>query len=549
MKFENILAATGGFGLYQKVLCFVLIPLTTGVIGLVYCCQLLVLSAPQFRCSNSAANTSLLTNESEVWTLSTDYSYVTNERLGEGPDNTWDGSCTTEAGTPNPCSTWEYDYSNIFPTLASEEDWVCDSAWRPYTVLTAFWVGNTIGACILGLLSDKFGRRPIVLICCLVYGGAGIASAFVRNYFAFLFLRIMTGSVHHTLSHLTFVLVMEFCETDRRSVPLFTIMMTYTLATLIAPVVAYWVWNWQVLVAVTAAPSFLPVLLYKWIPESASWLITQNRPLAAAKLLHTISRVNKKRISESELLEMISHLSNEKELLANEDIELEKNAAVSSSPSRDAASSNETEAEVITAVLKYPILRKQIALVMVIWMVGCMCYFGHAQNTSNLDDNMLMSFFLGALVEVPAWSAPWLIERLGRRPPLMGAYFLSGATGLIYGGLVLLDVTWPSLVVGLLGRFAITVAYYISLQYGPEVIPTVVRGQGVALAETLGGVAIFLSPLVVYLVKIYLGLPLMVFGLLGLVAGTLTFFLPETKNVALPNTLHEAEETWRKKAR
>ena len=40
--------------------------------------------------------------------------------------------------------------------------------------------------------------------------------------------------------------------------------------------------------------------------------------------------------------------------------------------------------------------------------------------------------------------------------------------------------------------------YY--LQYGSEIFPTVIRGQGVALCEIVGGVAIFVSPLVVYLV-------------------------------------------------
>lgn len=59
---------------------------------------------------------------------------------------------------------------------------------------------------------------------------------------------------------------------------------------------------------------------------------------------------------------------------------------------------------------------------------------------------------------------------------------------------------WLSLTLALVGRSTITGAYYITLQYGPEVFPTVVRGQGVALAETLGGIAIFLSPSIVYLV-------------------------------------------------
>ena len=40
--------------------------------------------------------------------------------------------------------------------------------------------------------------------------------------------------------------------------------------------------------------------------------------------------------------------------------------------------------------------------------------------------------------------------------------------------------------------------------YAVEVFPTVIRGQGVAISETLGGIAIFMSPLIVYLVRISL---------------------------------------------
>ena len=49
-----------------------------------------------------------------------------------------------------------------------------------------------------------------------------------------------------------------------------------------------------------------------------------------------------------------------------------------------------------------------------------------------------------------------------------------------------------------------TAAYFITLQYVPEIFPTAVRGQGIALAETMGGAAIFVSPLIVHLVSVML---------------------------------------------
>ena len=65
-------------------------------------------------------------------------------------------------------------------------------------------------------------------------------------------------------------------------------------------------------------------------------------------------------------------------------------------------------------------------------MIAYMCYYGHTQNTSHLGSNILISYLLGALVEIPAWGAPWLIEKLGRKPPMMVAFVLSGIAGILY---------------------------------------------------------------------------------------------------------------------
>ena len=62
-------------------------------------------------------------------------------------------------------------------------------------------------------------------------------------------------------------------------------------------------------------------------------------------------------------------------------------------------------------------------------------------------------------------------------------------------------MTWLLITVALIGRMTITAGYYITLQYGPEIFPTVIRGQGVAVSETLGGLAIFISPMIVFLVS------------------------------------------------
>lgn len=61
----------------------------------------------------------------------------------------------------------------------------------------------------------------------------------------------------------------------------------------------------------------------------------------------------------------------------------------------------------------------------------------------------------------------------------------------------------PSATLAIMGRFAINISYNIGLQYAAEILPTVVRAQGVALIHIMGYVASIIAPFVVYLVRFY----------------------------------------------
>lgn len=94
----------------------------------------------------------------------------------------------------------------------------------------------------------------------------------------------------------------------------------------------------------------------------------------------------------------------------------------------------------------------------------------------------------------------------------------------------------------IVGRFWVNISYNIGLQYAAEVLPTVVRAQGVALIHIMGYVASILAPFVVYLDVVSSVLPLLVLGTMGIMGGLLTLFLPETLDKDLPQTLQDGED-------
>lgn len=87
------------------------------------------------------------------------------------------------------------------------------------------------------------------------------------------------------------------------------------------------------------------------------------------------------------------------------------------------------------------------------------------------------------------------------------------------------------------GRFFINCSYNIDLQVTAEYLPTVVRGQGVALVHNLGYVANILSPLVMYLQVINSSLPFWILAAVGSIGASAILFLPETMGKALPQVL------------
>lgn len=227
MQFEDILEEVGSFGLYQKVLCFFLIPFTTGLCGFVYYAQLFVLTAPQHRCHLSSPGGStdsqedvfyshvahLINNTEQNAPALDPYSCLQYPSNMSGDFSFLLNNTSSLDQLPPPSVTctngWEYDTTHMFPTFTSQSDWVCDAAWQPYLVVSLFWVGNMFGSWIFGVLTDTIGRRIVVLVSLCLYGVAGVASVFVRNFYGFLVLRTLVGVSHHTVTHLPFVLGMK----------------------------------------------------------------------------------------------------------------------------------------------------------------------------------------------------------------------------------------------------------------------------------------------------------------------------------------------------
>lgn len=194
----------------------------------------------------------------------------------------------------------------------------------------------------------------------------------------------------------------------------------------------------------------------------------------------------------------------------------------------------------ILDLFKTPRLRNITILLILIWMAISLVFDGHVRNVGSLGLDFFVTFTVAAATELPADTLLTLtLDRWGRRWLAFGTMVMSGVFSLLA---VCVPVGIYSAALAILGRFSVNISYNIGLQYAAELLPTVVRAQGVAFIHIMGYVASIIAPFVVYLSHFMHELPLIVLGVIGILGGCLSLFLPETLNHELPQSLQDGEE-------
>lgn len=190
-------------------------------------------------------------------------------------------------------------------------------------------------------------------------------------------------------------------------------------------------------------------------------------------------------------------------------------------------------------LFRTPRLRRITITLVVIYMSISLVFDGHVRNVGQLGLNIFTTFTVASITELPANILVALaLDRLGRRWYACGAMILSGVFSLLATAV---PMGLYSAILAIVGRFFVNMAYSIGMQYAAELLPTVVRAQGVAFIHLMGYVATIIAPFIVYLGNISLDIPLILLGLIGIAGGSLCLFLPETMDKTLPQTLNDGE--------
>ncbi|XP_030372130.1 carcinine transporter [Scaptodrosophila lebanonensis] len=525
LDFDDLLPLIGEFGAYQKLLFLLMIPFCF-IAAFIYLGQIFMTLPPKNHyCHVFELHT--IKTEEERKALS-----IPKEADGSYSQcKVYDANWThirSDVNRPNKANTsWpvipcpgKYVYNieeEPFFTATMQFHWVCENRIYATYSQMAFFLGCVVGSLWFGWFGDRCGRLAAVVSSCAIAIVGSFITSLSNEFSSFATARFIVGLSFDTCFTMIYILVLEYVGPKYRTfVANMSLALFYSPFTCAMPWLALLCGHWKRFSLLMSFPIILALFSYCILPESARWLVSVGQAEEAIKILRRVAQVNKKTVQPS----VFDHFRNSCRVFYKEEID-GRNFTVFSTFRRHR-------------------LCRHMLLMSLIWMAMSLLYDGHVRAGSVLDNNVLIIFTIACATEIPGNLLLILtLDRVGRRWSSFISTICSGIFSLIAAKL---SSASSMIVAAIVGRFFANISYNIGLQWAAEVLPTVVRAQGVAFIHTLGFMAMMTSPPIIYLSQVSMSLMLSILGCVGIVAGILTLLLPETLYQDLPQTLSDGAD-------
>lgn len=382
---------------------------------------------------------------------------------------------------------------------------------------TLFMVGLLLGSLVGGTISDRFGKRPVLLACVFLHALCGVVPAALPHPLVFLTVRCLTGVCACIINNCSFSLAVEWTLPPARLWPPAALPFCFSLGTMGGALVAWFSPDWRWLHLSLSLPQVVCLPLYISIPESPRWLLLKKRTAV-------LDRYRDNSPKDKQCLDLLldSALSDvQKAIEAKMDTE-------------------QTHSDIIH--LRHPTVLTRLFIMSYISLASALTYYGICLNIGSFGVGVYSAQFFSGLSEAPCLLVP--LVRLGRRPISILALLLSGAACFL--SLLMSRHNCEAALVmalALLGKLCILAAIFISTLYSIELFPTVVRQRCVSLVNLCFRIGCLANTLVPPSADGAISLAAMLVYSSGPIVGCgLCLLLPETSGAALPDSVHDCQQ-------
>ncbi|XP_010694556.2 organic cation/carnitine transporter 1 [Beta vulgaris subsp. vulgaris] len=404
-------------------------------------------------------------------------------------------------------------------TILSEWGLICHHKFLAALPASCFFLGSLIGSAIYGHLADSvLGRKKTLILACILTSITALLTSIAPNIWAYATFRFLNGLTRSGIGICCLVLATEIVGREKRGQVGQYGFFFFSSGFLSLPLISFYTKSsWRSLHRILSLQVFLYcIIILPFVVESPRWLLIKGRKTEAHSILTKLATRNGKKIPDH--------------------VEL-----------TDPSLSNEQNKQMRLWQCKWARIRMWKAMIGG-FGVGFV-YYGVQLNVENLNFSKYLSVVINALLEIPSvFIGGYLLGFMKRRLLLSLSCFIAGSSCFLCvaftrgkGGTLW---NWIQLGIEGIGFMAASVAFDIMFIYCVELFPTNVRNFAVSLmrqALVLGGAV---APLLVAAGRLSPTFSFLVIGTSSILSGLMSFWLPETKNAPLFETLeqHEKEE-------
>ncbi|KAK3764946.1 hypothetical protein RRG08_045748 [Elysia crispata] len=470
-----------------------------------------------------------------------------------------------------------YDYAAPRErSFVAEWDLVCEKSALPEVSQTVLVSGMLVGAFLFAFLSDRFGRRPVFVVCHVLYFAIAIVTALMPNYASFVCMRFLQGAVQQGTGVTSGIMLLELIPTERRALAIQASSVLWSTGLLVQLLVCYLCrdLSWRYTQLALAGISCYSLIQFWFVEESIRWLSANNKHGEAEKLIRKAAKTNgadpdtalqlyreeqKKLLPNSQ--DVVKIFRNRKSNADNCQGELMPREGLVVSDKICDPQGDETETTCypqdsaggvkFSAFFKNRKIFIITVIVVYIWISDNVAYIGLLLLSSSLVNDLYLGFALSVFAEIPAAIAFIVLLNqfnIGRRQLTILSHLLGGLCLLIAVILakipavaVLPGVSTAIVIVSLIGKFGLCLGFNSMWLFTPELFPTTIRSTGYGIASSAARVGAMVAPYSITVARHVPWLPGVVFALLCLSVPFAVMILPETGETELPQTVEEMQ--------
>ncbi|CAD5114726.1 DgyrCDS3769 [Dimorphilus gyrociliatus] len=317
------------------------------------------------------------------------------------------------------------------------------------------------GAISAGAISDKWGRKPAIVIFIIIKLIGGYLATFASNLILFCFGRFIMAIGTTGSGIAAYVLMQEIIDKKYRAMVGMTWTSFFSLGFALLPGIAYLIRDHRAFQFVYITPALIMLSYVFLLDESPRWLVSQGKVDKAEKILKRIAIINGRNPPQKITFD-------------------NKN--------------NEQRQGKLVDLFRTPNIRKKTIIVSLLWFTCSLMYYGLSLNTGQLAGNIFLNTFLSAFIEIPSkLSAPTgyrtavaIISKSGVSIAFGSTYIYS--IELFPTGVRNVGLGWGSMIARISGVASPYVGGPLSNVWKP--LPTTIFG----LFATLSGLFTFLLP-------------------------------------------------------